>query len=166
MTPFTLRRAELTDVQTLVELRLAYLREIDHFSEDADPTSMVEASRRYFMRKMPTGEYIGWVALARPAAVASSRGALRSKVIGTAGVFVYDRPPNTPNAGREARLVNVYTDPAWRGRGVANALIEACVKTARRNGVHRILVDDSPAGRRLYERAGFTTINTIMELVW
>jgi GNAT superfamily N-acetyltransferase len=166
MTPFTLRRAELTDVQALIDLRLAYLRDLGQIPADGDHGALLDATRRYFMRKMATGEYIAWVALARPAATADSRGALRSKVIGTAGLFVYDRPPNAPGGGREARLINVFTAVPWRGRGVANALIEACVETGRRNGVHRILVDDSPAGRRLYERAGFTALNTIMELVW
>lgn len=167
MTPFTLRRAELTDVQTLVDLRLAYLREIEHLSADDIDAQLTEATRRYFMRKMPSGEYIGWVALARPAATADSRGALRSKVVGTAGLFTYDRPPaHTHGSGSEGRLINVYTVDGWRGRGVGNALIEACIETARRNGVHRILVDDSPAGRRLYERAGFTNVNSVMEFVW
>lgn len=165
MTPFILRRAELTDVQTLVDLRLAYLREVERTAPEEDP-HLMDATRRYFMRKMPTGEYVGWVALARPAAAPQSRGAMRSKVIGTAGVFMYDRPPGSLTGGREARLLNVFVTAPWRGRGVANALIEACVETARRAGIHRILVDDSPAGRRLYERAGFTVVNTIMELVW
>lgn len=164
--PFTLRRAELTDVQTLVDLRLAYLREVEKIPPEQDNASLVDATRRYFMRKMPPGEYIGWVAIARPAASSENRGALRSKVIGTAGVFLYDRPPNTTQTGREARLVNVFVTESWRGRGLANDLIEACVETARRAGIHRILVDDSPAGRRLYERAGFTVVNSIMELVW
>ena len=166
MTPFTVRRAELTDVQTLIDLRLSYLREIESMPEEEITTALKDATRRYFMRKMPSGEYIGWVALARASFDAENRGAMRSRVIGTAGLFVYDRPPATPVGGREARLINVFTVQSWRGRGVANALIEACVETARRGGVHRILVDDSPAGKRLYERAGFTTVNSVMELVW
>jgi GNAT superfamily N-acetyltransferase len=166
MPPFTLRRAELTDVQTLVDLRLDYVREIEHLAPEQIDDTLVAATRRYFIRKMPSGEYIAWVALAQPAVAPDSRGAIRSKVIGTAGLFVYDRPPASPRGGREGRLVNVYTATPWRGRGVGNALIEACVETARRNGVHRILVDDSPAGRKFYERAGFTNVNTIMELVW
>jgi GNAT superfamily N-acetyltransferase len=166
MAPFTLRRAELTDVQTLVDLRLAYMREIEHLGgEDFDP-ALVNATRRYFMRKMPSGEYIGWVALARPTASRDERGAMRSSVIGTAGLFVYDRPPADSLGGLEARLINVYVVESWRGRGVGDALIEACVDTARRNGVHRVLVDDSPQGRRLYEKAGFANVNSIMELVW
>ena len=166
MTPFSLRRAELTDVQTLVDLRLAYLREVERVASGEDNEALMQATRRYFMRKMPSTEYVGWVALARPSASPDSRGAMRSKVIGTAGVFMYDRPPTAREGGREARLMNVYVTPPWRGKGVANDLIEACVETAKRAGVHRILVDDSPAGRRLYERAGFTVVNTIMELIW
>lgn len=166
MAPFSLRRAELTDVQTLVDLRLAYLREIENLPADADTTALAEATRRYFMRKMPSGEYIGWFAIARPSASQDYRGAMRSKVIATAGLFVYDRPPTEREGDREGRLMNVYVTPPWRGKGLANDLIEACVETAKRAGVHRILVDDSPAGRRLYERAGFTVVNTIMELIW
>jgi GNAT superfamily N-acetyltransferase len=166
MAPFTLRRAELTDVQTLVDLRIAYMREVEHLGPEDDTPGLVDLTRRYFMRKMPPGEYIGWVALARPAAAKESRGVMRSKVIGTAGVFLYDRPPSSPVGGKEARLTNVFVTAPWRGRGVANDLIEACIETAKRAGIHRILVDDSPAGRRLYERAGFTVVNTIMELVW
>ncbi|MGQ0561410.1 MAG: GNAT family N-acetyltransferase [Gemmatimonadota bacterium] len=166
MAPFTLRCAELTDVQTLVDLRIAYLREVEHLPAEDDTPALVAATRRYFMRKMPPGEYIAWVALARPAAATESRGVLRSKVIGTAGMFLYDRPPNQSGGGREARLVNVYVTESWRGRGVGNDLIDACLESARRAGVHRVLVDDSPTGRRLYERAGFTVVNTIMELVW
>lgn len=166
MAPFSLRRAELTDVQTLVDLRLAYLREIEKLTEAEIDSALVDATRRYFMRKMPSGEYVGWVAIARPAASADHRGLMRSKVIATAGIFLYDRPPTQREGDREARLMNVYVTPPWRGKGVANDLIEGCVETAKRAGVHRILVDDSPAGRRLYERAGFTVVNTIMELVW
>lgn len=166
-TPFTLRRAELTDVQTLIDLRIAYLREIERFSEDVDLDALSQVTRRYFIRKMPSGDYIAWVALARPAAAPELRGRLQARVIGTAGMFMVDRPPAvTSTHAREARLVNVYVADAWRGRGVANALIEACIETARRADVGRILVDDTPRGRAIYERAGFTVVNSIMELTW
>jgi GNAT superfamily N-acetyltransferase len=164
-TPFTLRRAELTDVQTLVDLRIAYLRELEGFSDDVDLDALAQINRRYFIRKMPSGEYIAWVAIARPTASPELRGRLHAKVIGTAGMFMVDRPPTVKSThSREARLVNVYVADAWRGKGVANALIEASIETAKRADVGRILVDDTPRGRRIYERAGFTVVNSIMEL--
>jgi GNAT superfamily N-acetyltransferase len=167
MTPFTLRRAELTDVQTLVDLRIAYLRELEGFADDVDLTALSDATRRYFVRKMPSSEYIAWVALARPTASPEMRGRMHAKMIGTAGLFIVDRPPSVGMVNtREARLINVFVAEAWRGKGVAQSLIGACVDTARRAGIRRVLVDDTPAGRRIYERAGFTVVNSIMELVW
>jgi GNAT superfamily N-acetyltransferase len=163
--PFTLRRAELTDVQTLIDLRIAYLRELEGFGENVDLHTLSQATRRYFIRKMPSGDYIAWVALAKPTASPELRGRLQSKVIGTAGMFMVDRPPGTTTShAREARLINVFVQDGWRGRGVANALIAACIETARRADVGRILVDDTPRGRAIYERAGFTIVNSIMEL--
>lgn len=166
-TPFTLRRAELTDVQTLIDLRIAYLRAVEGFGEEVDLTALQDATRRYFIRKMPSSDYIAWVAMARPAPAPESRGRMHAKVIGTAGLFMVDRPPSAGmSASREARLINVYVTDAWRGHGVANALIGACIETARRANVRRILVDDTPRGRQIYERAGFTIVNSIMELAW
>jgi GNAT superfamily N-acetyltransferase len=165
--PFTLRRAELTDVQTLIDLRIAYLRELERFGDEVDLEALAQTTRRYFIRKMPAGEYIAWVALARPAPSPELRGRLHAKVVGTAGMFIVDRPPGTSMShAREARLINVYVSDAWRGGGVANALIEACIETARRADVGRILVDDTPRGRRIYERAGFTIVKGVMELSW
>ena len=166
-TPFTLRRAELTDVQTLTDLRIAYLREVEGFADDIDMAALEEATRRYFIRKMPSADYIAWVAMARPAPEPELRGRLHAKVIGTAGLFMVDRPPSPGmSATREARLINVYVTDAWRGHGVGKALIEASIETARRSNVRRILVDDTPRGRQIYESAGFTVLSTIMELSW
>lgn len=165
--PFTLRRAELHDVQTLIDLRIAYLRELEGFGDDVDLQALAAATRRYFIRKMPGNEYIAWVATARPTATPEMRGRWQAHVIGTAGIFLVDRPPGVDGSfAREGRLINVYVTEGWRGRGVGQALIDACIETARRMDVHRILVDDTPHGRRIYERAGFTAVNSIMEFVW
>ena len=49
--------------------------------------------------------------------------------------------------------------PEWRGRSVAQALLEAIVELARQLGCCRITLEvreDNPRARGLYERAGFT----------
>jgi hypothetical protein len=149
-TPFTLRRAELTDVQTLIDLRIAYLREVEGFGDDVDLAALEAATRRYFIRKMPSSDYVAWVAMARPAPSPEQRGRLHAKVIGTAGLFMVDRPPS----------------PGMSASREAHALIGAFIENARRANVRRILVDDTPRGRQIYERAGFTIVSSIMELTW
>lgn len=48
--------------------------------------------------------------------------------------------------------------PAWRGRGVARALLEAALAEARGRGATTIGLDATEAGRPLYERAGFQAV--------
>jgi ribosomal protein S18 acetylase RimI-like enzyme len=55
-----------------------------------------------------------------------------------------------------SEIKQMWVDPAWRGRGVGRALLEAMVEEARARGVKRIWVasyDFQAPG--LYERAGF-----------
>jgi ribosomal protein S18 acetylase RimI-like enzyme len=59
-------------------------------------------------------------------------------------------------------LLNVHdlaVVPAWRGRGVGRALLEAVEAEAVRRGCCRLTLevqDDNEPARRLYERFGFT----------
>lgn len=57
----------------------------------------------------------------------------------------------------ELRMLGVL--PAARGRGVAEALVRACIGRARTDGALRIVLSTQPemlAAQRLYERLGFT----------
>jgi GNAT superfamily N-acetyltransferase len=72
---------------------------------------------------------------------------------------------------RARPLLNVHdiaVMPAWRGRAVAQQLLEAISALGRRLGCCRLTLevrDDNPRARRLYERAGFApaTCNLFME---
>ena len=65
---------------------------------------------------------------------------------------------DAPKLRHIATLVNVYTKPAWRGKGVADALIKATLQQAATE-VEQVLLgveaNNTPA-RALYERHGFT----------
>lgn len=61
--------------------------------------------------------------------------------------------------GAVARLYSIAVTPAFRGRGVAGALIRSAGEAARRKGASRLRLELRPsndAAMRLYERAGFT----------
>ena len=69
--------------------------------------------------------------------------------------------PGRPGAGTRARsiVLNVYVEPAWRRRGVAEALMRALLDALAVRGIRRIVLHASPDGRRLYERLGFVPTN-------
>lgn len=60
--------------------------------------------------------------------------------------------------GREPLLINMWTSPNARGRGLGRAMLDACVEYCERAGHARFLLDvveDNLTARRLYENYGF-----------
>ena len=61
--------------------------------------------------------------------------------------------------GPEAIVLNVYVEPAWRRRGVAETLMRVVLDALAARGIRRIVLHASDEGRRLYERIGFVPTN-------
>lgn len=77
------------------------------------------------------------------------------ELIGMTALVRHDLP-KTRHAGS---IFGVYTRPDWRGTGVADALLEACVAYARQLGMRLVqlgVVTTNAGARRLYLRCGFT----------
>ena len=65
----------------------------------------------------------------------------------------------TVRLGPEAIILNVFTERAWRRRGLARQLMEQVIAWARAHGVVRLVLHASAEGRPLYERLGFEPTN-------
>ena len=63
--------------------------------------------------------------------------------------------PQCPR-GRTVRLANVITAPEHRGRGYGTLLVGDVVEWARSIDADRVDLSATPAGQRIYEKAGFT----------
>ena len=82
------------------------------------------------------------------------------EVVASAGVMWLEHPPGPRNpGGTEACILNVYTRPQWRNRGLARTLVDLIVAEARSRGVRRIWLRASPQGRPLYVDMGFAEAN-------
>ena len=58
----------------------------------------------------------------------------------------------------QAWIPDLYVEPAFRRRGAAWALLDACVEEARRRGCHRLVLESGhhrAEAHRLYEQYGF-----------
>jgi GNAT superfamily N-acetyltransferase len=149
----TIRQAEQTDIERLIELRFAFLKEFRHIGEAVRERLLPEL-RRYF------SAYVG------TAGFAALLGETGGRVVCTAFFTVSESPPNDqyPN-GRIAYVFNVYTRPECRGRGYASKLVETLVATAKGMGVTAVNLNASAAGRPIYEKLGFKVLNdTAMRL--
>jgi GNAT superfamily N-acetyltransferase len=58
------------------------------------------------------------------------------------------------------RIRRIYVRPAWRNRGIGEALLHTLVEDARTSFTALHLRTDNPTAARLYERIGFSRILT------
>jgi len=74
-------------------------------------------------------------------------------------------PLTSPNGdaaiseGRHAIILNVFTEPEWRRRGVAALLIQHIIAWSREQRLDRLVLHASAEARALYERLGFIATN-------
>ena len=143
-----IRKAGPEDLKHILHHRLAMFEEMGF--RDAAVLGRVEAaSREYFTDAFRAGTYVGWIA------EDSDR-----QVIGGAGIVVAAWPgfPGEEQAKR-AWILNMYTEPGARRRGVAKRLMQAMVEWCRREGYGSVSLHASEAGRPLYESMGFEQTN-------
>ena len=144
------RIASADDIGLLVQSRLETLRAVNHL-EDNHPFSegFVEASRRYFLEGDQT------------TVLAVENG----QVAGCATLCYLRMMPTVSHpSGRRAHLMNVYTHPSWRRKGVARRMVSMLITEARNRGVSEISLDATAAGRPLYENLGFKNSDECMTL--
>jgi len=149
----TIRRAESGDMDELIELRLRLHREAGATIDSAREARIITANRAYLQERLPKGEYLSWVAEAD------------SKVVAISGLIVYHRLPSAHTlATCEAYVVNMYTRPEWRGRGIATALLKEVLQAARSAGARRAWLRATPKGKLLYQKLGFQLMGNVMEV--
>jgi GNAT superfamily N-acetyltransferase len=118
---------------------------------------LVDRSVEYLRTAIESGEYVGWLA--------SIEGS--DDVIAGAGVQlrrILPRPVTFDGQsriveGREAIVLNVFTEQPWRGKGLARRLMQHVLEWAGRSALDRLVLHASDQGRALYDRLGFVPTN-------
>jgi GNAT superfamily N-acetyltransferase len=128
----------------MARLRRDMQAELMENDRGLDPDSVLEGNRDYFRRKLASGDFLAFLA---------EEG---GQIVATSGMVVYEAPPTPGNpSGVEGYIMNMYTVPGARGRGLATRLVDALVEEARTLGARRTWLRASDAGKPVYERYGF-----------
>jgi GNAT superfamily N-acetyltransferase len=139
-----LRKAGLEELEEVLRLRLALMRELSEFETDSEQAAWVNVTRRYLENALPEGRFHAWLAYVGEGAVAC------------AGLTPFERPPSPTNlTGQEAYVLNIYTAPEWRRRGISRRLLSELMEFAQEQGIGRLWMHASEDGRPLYESVGF-----------
>ena len=83
------------------------------------------------------------------------------------GLWLMDWLPHMVGGGAAIRgnIVNVYTRPEHRRKGLARQLMRASLDWCRSNAVPCVILHASVEGRRLYESLGFASTNEMRLLL-
>lgn len=91
-----------------------------------------------------------------------------AEVDGKAVGYTSFSPYRRKEAYRSTVELSVYVDPAMRGRGLANKLLDAIIEHARQNEeihvIASVIVDGNAASMRLHEKYGFEKCGIVREV--
>ena len=88
------------------------------------------------------------------------------QIVASGATSLLDWPPR-PNdlTERLALLHSVYTVAAYRRRGLARRIVQTAIEACRAEGLRRLTLHASVAGRPLYESLGFQPTNEMRLLL-
>ena len=143
----TIREATLADIPEILRQRRAMYVDMNY--KDASALdAMVKLTAGYLEEAMTDGSFRAWLACENGRAVAGG-----AVVITPWPAHPYDLEC------RRATILNVYTYPAYRRRGLARALMQTMIAWCRREGFACVTLHASDDGRHLYESLGFEVSN-------
>jgi GNAT superfamily N-acetyltransferase len=150
---FLIRRAQPDEAPMIAWHRARMFQDMGDISDEIFE-EFHRASLEWVERVFAAGEYIGWFAIpaAQPDVIVAGAGVHLRKV----GPHpCRPRKPAAFSQGRHAIVVNVFTEPEWRRRGLAALLMDEIVVWARSERLDQLVLHASPEARSLYDKMGF-----------
>lgn len=144
----TYRKLSENDLDVFIKMRIDQLRE-EGAKEDID---LEPALRDYYLRHLSDGTFVSWLALDK------------DRIIGTSGMSVVEKPPyfSCPS-GKIGLLSSMFTDKAYRRKGIAKTLLSKVIEEAKMQGCGTVQITASDMGVLLYSDFGFVKNNNFMQ---
>lgn len=150
---FNLRKADISDIDLLTETRITVLRAANKLDDSADMSAVYNSTYEYYKTAFDDGTHTSYLVFDN------------DKVIGAGSICYYSVMPTCCNpTGEKAYVMNMYTAPKYRRKGIASVVLDKLVKEALDKGVTDIGLEATDMGRPLYEKYGFVKMNDEMEL--
>jgi GNAT superfamily N-acetyltransferase len=138
-----MRRASARDLDVLVRHRRRMWEDIGGYTlpelDTADPVY-----RRWARTRLRSGALVGWVTEAGGAVIAS----------GCVWIQPIQPNPRWPD-GRQPYLLSMFTEPEFRGRGLARRIVAAATTWVAAQGYPRFALHAADAARPLYAALGW-----------
>lgn len=150
---FLYKKATLEDINILTDTRIEVLRAANRLPGDADMGEVKKQSYDYYQKALRDGMHIGYLIFDG------------SRFAGSGGISFFRVMPTCHNpSGKKAYIMNLYTAPEYRRKGIAYETLDRLVREAKSRGITAISLETTDMGRPLYEKYGFVQMKDEMEL--
>src|SRR6202790_1286060 len=137
----TIRETAPGESATILHHRRSMFREMGKGTV-GEPDQMVEVRGPWLARALADGSYHHWLALDGS-----------GRIAGGGGVLLCPWPANPKDPCTErAVILNVYTEPEFRKRGIARQIMLTILAWAKENGLPPANFHASDEGRDLYRK--------------
>jgi GNAT superfamily N-acetyltransferase len=139
------RKADINDINTLINFRIQFLNELYNRADDEKTQVLRGSLHAYFTKAIRSNEFIAWLA------------EYKRRIIGTSGLVIWERPANYEGleSGKLGYLLNFYTIPEARGKGVCTQLLGRLIEEAKLIGLKYLHLNATRKGINIYRKAGF-----------
>lgn len=149
----TYKKATIQDIDLLTKSRIEVLRAANQLPDDVDMSEVEIQSYDYYKKALSDGTHTAYLVFDG------------DRFVGAGGISYFRVMPTYHNtSGRKAYIMNMYTNPGYRRKGIACKTLELLVADAKEKGITAISLEATDMGRALYEKYGFVKINHEMEL--
>ncbi|MDF2544820.1 MAG: hypothetical protein K0S47_4538 [Herbinix sp.] len=145
-----IRKATLSDLDSIVANRMEFIHSI-HEDEFIIPENFAQDTYEYLKQHLVDDTISAWIAIEHDVIV--------SIVI----VCFYDLLPLISNLnGKTGYVLNVYTLPNHRRKGLATKVLTKIINESQERGVGKLYLNATEEGMPVYKKLGFRLINNEM----
>lgn len=149
---YSYRQATLQDIAQLLEFRLCLLHSAIGEGRPDRWENVKEHIIQYYQEALSNDTHLAYLVYDG------------NRCIATGGVCFYQiLPTYYKPTGKKAYLINLYTVPEYRRRGVATQVLNLLIDESLQRGATYISLEATDMGRSLYEKCGFATLTSEMQ---
>lgn len=146
-------RATLKNIDLLTKTRIRVLKAANQLSDDVNMNEVEIKTYDYYQKALREDSHVAYLVFDG------------GRFVGVGGVSFFQVMPTYHNpSGKKAYIMNMYTDPEYRRKGIAIKTLDMLIKEAKKRGITAISLEATVMGRPLYEKYRFIKMNDEMEL--
>ena len=150
---YEFKKATIKDIDLLTKTRIEVLRAANKLDQNIDMTLVEKNSYIYYKESLKNDEHVAFMIFEK------------NNFVGCGGVSFFSVMPTYHNpSGRKAYVMNMYTRPEYRRKGIAIKTLELLIQEAKNRNITHISLEATEMGKYVYQKYGFQEMTDEMEL--